>query len=394
ADVVAVVCGGESLTYGGLLSRAGGLAHRLRSRGVGAESVVGLCLPRGVDMVVGMLGVWLAGGAFVPLDPDYPADRLEFMVADAGADVVLTDVSAGGWSPSVPEVVVDPGQLAYVIYTSGSTGRPKGVQLAHGGLVNLVAGLGGLLRGRVLQFASFSFDASVLDVAVTLAGGGTLVIAGADERSEMGRLTRLIRSAAVEATSVVPSLLRVLDPAAVSGMSTVLSGAEVLDAGLAGRWLPGRRLVNTYGPTEATVMTTTVDLVSADRLPPIGVSLPNTRVYVLDRCLRPAPVGVVGELWVAGAGLARGYGGRAALTGERFIADPVAGDGSRMYRTGDRGRWTAGGVLEFVGRADDQVKVRGFRIEPGEVEAVLSAHPGVAAAVVTAHGQDADRRLV
>ncbi|MCW6008651.1 amino acid adenylation domain-containing protein [Micromonospora sp. CPCC 205371] len=393
-DAVAVVCGDEAVTYAGLLAKACGLAHRLRSQGVGAESVVGLCLPRGVDMVVGMLGVWLAGAAFVPLDPDYPGDRLNFMVADAGAGPVLSDVSVVGWPSSVPEVEVDGRQLAYVIYTSGSTGRPKGVQLAHGGLVNLVAAMGGLLSGRVLQFVSFSFDASVLDVAVTLAGGGTLVIAGAGERSDTDRLTGLIRSAAVEAASVVPSLLRVLDPVELSGLSRMSTGAEALDSGLAQRWLPGRRLVNAYGPTEATVMTTTMELVSADGVPPIGLPLPNTRAYVLDRCLRPVPVGVVGELWVAGAGLARGYGRRAALTGERFVADPVAADGTRMYRTGDRARWTAGGVLEFVGRADDQVKVRGFRIEPGEVEAVLASHPGVAAAVVTAYGQDADRRLV
>jgi non-ribosomal peptide synthetase component F len=198
SDKVAVVCGRRSLTYAGLRLRAERLAARLRAEGVGAESVVGVQLPRGVDVVVGMLGTWLAGAAFVPLDPEYPAERREFMVADAGVSVVLSDVDgADGYKP----IKVDPQQLAYVIYTSGSTGRPKGVHMTHGGLVNAVAGLGSYFRGRVLQFAAFGFDASVLDVAATLAGGGTLVIAGAGERSDVGRL---VRASGVEAMSVVP----------------------------------------------------------------------------------------------------------------------------------------------------------------------------------------------
>ncbi|MFI2352996.1 non-ribosomal peptide synthase/polyketide synthase, partial [Streptomyces sp. NPDC019443] len=412
-DAVAVVSDGEVLTYGGLMARANRLAHHLRGLGVGAESIVGLCLPRGVDMVVAMVAVWQAGGAYLPLDPEYPVERLEFMLADSGVEVVVgrgpvaeglsvervVDPQVSENLPSTaPEVLVRGDQLAYVIYTSGSTGRPKGVQVAHRSVVGMVTALAPVLEagpgGRVLQFASFSFDAAVLDVAVTLASGGALVVASSAERTAPEVLTGMIGAQGVTAASVVPSLLGVLNPDEVSGIQTLLLGAERLTQPVARAWAADRRLVNTYGPTEATVMVTTgaVDP-DAAVAPPIGAPVANARLYVLDARLNPVPVGVAGEVFIAGPQVARGYRAQPALTAERFLPDPFAADGTRMYRSGDRARWLADGQVDFIGRADDQVKVRGFRIEPGEIEAVLTTHPQIRTAVVTAFGDTEERRL-
>ncbi|MFE0178384.1 amino acid adenylation domain-containing protein [Streptomyces sp. NPDC059002] len=422
---VAVVSGEQALSYEELEARANRLARYLTGLGVRRESRVGLCLPRGVDMVVAELAVWKAGGAFVPLDPEYPADRLAFMLADSGAQVVLavdgalTGVPVGAArivllddaetaqaitvrSSARPGEHAGPDQLAYVIYTSGSTGRPKGVAVAHDGLVNLAEAMRPVLGVAedvvALQFASFSFDAAVLDVAVTLAGGGTLAIASPEERAQPAALAAMIQDLGVGTASVVPSLLGVLDPAAVGGVENWVLGAELLTADLASRWTGQARVWNTYGPTETTVMATAgpVDagIASGCEPPPIGRPLGNVRTYVLDGFLRPVPPGVTGELYVAGHGVARGYVGRPDLTAERFVACPFGG-GGRMYRTGDLARWASDGQLLFAGRADEQVKIRGYRIEPGEVEAVLAAHPAVRqAAVVVREDRPGEKRLV
>ncbi|WP_254807097.1 non-ribosomal peptide synthetase [Streptomyces rapamycinicus] len=418
-DVVAVRCGEEALSYGELDRRANRLARLLTEVGVGPESRVALCLPRSVDMVVAELAVWKAGGAFVPLDPEYPAERLGFVIADSGAEVVLGTVDCldgvplGGargvlledaevCSAEALGTVVVPEQLAYVIYTSGSTGRPKGVAVAHGGVANLAEAMRpvlGMDAGVVaLQFASFSFDAAVLDVVVTLAAGGTLAVASAAERKDPQALAEMIDRCGVRVASVVPSLLGVVDPDAVPGVSNWVLGAERLSAELAGRWSAGARVWNTYGPTEATVITTATAMPLDPGLgtaPPIGRPLPNVRVYVLDQFLKPVPVGVTGEVYIAGAGLARGYIGRPGLSAERFVACPFAAPGGRMYRSGDLAKWTAEGDLVFAGRGDEQVKVRGFRVEPGEIEAVVAACEGVGqVAVVVREDGPGDKRLV
>jgi amino acid adenylation domain-containing protein len=421
-DAPAVVFEGTRISYAELDERANRMAHHLRSLGVGPEKLVGLCLPRGVEMVVAILAVWRAGGAYVPLDPQYPAERLALMLADSGARMVLSRRDVRGVLPPGAEVVlvddaavarrlasrpatapaipVAPSSLAYVIYTSGSTGVPKGVAATHAGLTNLTGVFVPLMRVRpgtaVLQFASFSFDASVLDVAVAWAGGGILVVAGETERAQPSALRDLVASTGISAASVVPSLLGVLSPDDFPGIRTLVVGAEAIEAELAGRWARGRTLINTYGPTESTVIVTTGAVEAGAPGPvPIGSPTANTRMYVLDERMRPVGRGVIGELYVAGTQVARGYHGRGTATAERFVACPFGTHGSRMYRTGDLARWNSGGRLVFAGRADEQIKIRGFRIEPGEVQAAVVAHPLVAqAAVIVREDVPGEKRLV
>ncbi|HET7234051.1 MAG TPA: amino acid adenylation domain-containing protein, partial [Longimicrobium sp.] len=430
-DAAAVVGEEGHLTYRELNERANRLAHHLRGLGVGPESRVGICLERGPRLVMAVLAVLKAGGACVPLDPGYPAQRLALMAADAGVAVLLAEaatrgaVPAGG-APVVdvddagierhpagnPGVRVDGGNLAYVLFTSGSTGRPKGVMLPHAALANLAAWhqADPVLAEprRTLQFASLSFDVSFQEIAVTLAGGGALVLVSDEVRRDPAELARFIARHGVERIFVPFVALQALAEAAAEGgvrlgLREVVTAGEQLVATPQLRALveaaPGCRVVNHYGPTEthvATAHTLDVEPSAWPALPPIGRPVASTRVYVLEAGLAPAPIGVPGELYVGGAQLARGYLDRPAQTAERFVPDPFGGEpGARLYRTGDRARWRAGGTLEYLGRADQQVKIRGFRVEPGEVEAALRQHPGVRDCAVAAREDvPGHRRLV
>ncbi len=389
-DAVAVVCEDVSLTYAELNVAANRLARALRAAGVRAEDVVGVALPRSADLVVTLLAVMKAGAAYLPLDLDHPRDRVDHMVADAGAKLVITpetrfELPADGSDLGLP-IALD--QAAYVIYTSGSTGRPKGVVVTHDGIGSLIATaldrIGITPDSRVVQFASVGFDVTVWDLCMSLCVGGRAVVVPSHRRVAGEALTSYIAEHRATHMILPPSLVAALPPECELPAGAVLIvGTETVPTELIARWARRMRVVAAYGLTEATVNSTLWAARPDWTGPvPIGVPDPNTRCYVLDSALRPVPVGVEGELYVGGRGLARGYRGQAALTASRFVADPFSGPGSRMYRTGDRVRWRADGTLDFLGRSDGQVKIRGFRIEPGEVESVLMAHPGIAQAAV------------
>ncbi|MFL5384337.1 MAG: amino acid adenylation domain-containing protein [Longimicrobiaceae bacterium] len=404
----ALVHGGRSTGYAALDAAANRLAHHLRARGVGPEVTVGVVADRSPEMVVSLLAVLKAGGAVVSLDPAYPAERLAWMLEDSGARLVVspragvlaprggvevlaldTESAAVATRPSTdPGVEVDADSLAFVIYTSGSTGRPKGVLVPHRGLSNLVAAHAGKFgvgpQSRVLQFASFSFDAAVAESLTALTAGAALVLVPREEMSG-APLLELMRRERVSVATLPPSVLSTLPEGALPELRTLASAGEALPPALVARWAPGRTFLNAYGPTEVTVCATLGPCAAGEARATIGRPMANVRVYVVDAALEPVPLGVPGELCIAGVGVARGYRGRAAMTAERFVPEPFSGAaGARMYRTGDRVRWGNDGRLEYLGRVDRQVKIRGNRIEPGEVESLLRDHPEVADAVVDA----------
>ncbi|WP_305787978.1 non-ribosomal peptide synthetase [Symbioplanes lichenis] len=418
-DAVALIGPAGRLTYAELDRLAERLATALVARGIGPESLVAIRVRNPMHSIVAMVAVTRAGGGYLAVDHTYPPDRVRFILADAQPALILADEADPGAELTAGRPVLTfrpdteeggdespggerraagprPGNLAYVIYTSGSSGVPKGVAVSHTGIETLVReqserfGLGP--EARVLQFASLSFDASVSEIWVTLLAGATLVCSDGERILPGEDLVRLVEQFAVTHVTLPPSALLAMTPEDLPGTTIIVAGEEC-PAHLAEQWGRTRRFVNAYGPTETTVCATMSDPLDAAFVP-IGRPLAGRDVYVLDGVLGLVPAGVVGELFVSGVGLARGYVGRAGLTAERFVADPFAGGGARMYRTGDLVRWGAGGVLEFVGRADAQVKIRGFRVEPGEVEAALRAATGVAQAVVVAEGEVGARRLL
>ncbi|GAA1292609.1 non-ribosomal peptide synthetase [Saccharothrix xinjiangensis] len=382
--------GAADVTFAELNARANRLAHHLIDLGAGPERVVALRLPRSVDLLVAELAVLKAGAAFLPVDPAYPADRIEFMLADAKPLVVLDGpVDTSGRPDGNPVVAVRPEHPAYVIYTSGSTGRPKGVVVTHAGLATFsaaeVAHFDVRPGDRVLEFSSPSFDASVLELCMAWPAGAALVVPPPGPL--LGdQLAEVVDGHGVTHALIPPvALATVPDGVELPSFRTLVVGGDACSADLVRRWAPGRRMVNAYGPTESTVVTSwSGPLEPGAGAPPIGRPIPGTSVHVLDGALRPVPVGVPGELYVSGVGLARGYLDRPGLTAQRFLANPYGEPGSRMYRTGDVVRWNRDGALEFVGRADEQVKIRGFRVELGEIETALLEHPDVREAVVVA----------
>ncbi|MER5642626.1 amino acid adenylation domain-containing protein [Kitasatospora sp. NPDC002227] len=424
-DAPAVVADGVEVSYAEVDARANRLARLLIGRGVGPESVVAVVMERGVDLMVSLLAVAKAGGAYMPVDPEYPAERIAYMLQDAASVLaVASRATAGVLAGSVPVVVLDDAATvaelaglsgqgvteterrlplltahpAYVIYTSGSTGRPKGVLVSHAGVAHLVAGhvrwLGVGAGSRVGQFASAGFDTFGWEWFMALLTGAASVVIPQDRR--LGEaLPVFLAEQRVTHVTLPPAVLATLDAGSVDRGVVVVTAGEACPPEVMARWAEGRRLFNSYGPTETTVDATLWQCDPASSVVAIGTPVVNTRVYVLDESLQPVPVGVAGELYVAGAGLARGYLGRAGLTGERFVANPFGAPGERFYRTGDRARWTAEGQLVFAGRSDQQVKIRGFRIEPGEVESVVVGHPQVAQAVVVVREDEpGDKRLV
>nr|APD71534.1 non-ribosomal peptide synthetase 5 [Streptomyces sp.] len=404
-DRVALGADGTELTYRQLDDRVCSLANALIRRGAGPEKIVGIRLPRSVELVVTILAVLRTGAAYLPLDPDYPADRTAFMVEDARPVIVVDDpqslVAPEDRASRPPRPRIGPRSAAYVIYTSGSTGRPKGVVVPHGGILNRILWMQDTYRlderDVVLQKTPASFDVSVWEFLWPTAVGAKLVLAEPGGHRDPAHLARLIREQGVTVTHFVPSMLRAFlrEPASrgCTGLRDVFCSGEALSADLVNSFhdaLGGVRLHNLYGPTEASVDVTAHPCAPGGTTVPIGKAVWNTRTYVLDDRLRRVPVGVAGELYLAGVQLARGYLGRAGLTAERFIADPFGPPGSRMYRTGDLVRRNADGSLLYLGRTDHQVKIRGFRVELGEIEAALCAEPAVESAQVVYR----DERLV
>ncbi|MFK5968540.1 MAG: amino acid adenylation domain-containing protein [Candidatus Marithrix sp.] len=407
-NAIAVVFEEQQLTYQELNNRANQLANYLIKLGVEPEILVGVCIERSIEMIVGIFGILKAGGAYVPLDPTYPQERLSFMLEDSKIKILLTQQHLRKLIPirlstviridsewkdiaqeetKNPDSKMLPSNLAYVIYTSGSTGKPKGVLLEHRGLCNLsiaqINAFGIHADSRVLQFASLNFDASISEIVMALISGATLCLGTKDTLLPDSPLLQFLQEKNITVATLPPSILVTLPSEKLPNLQTIIVAGEICSPELVTQYAPERHFFNAYGPTEATVCTTIAKCIDDGCKPPIGHPIVNTQVYILDKYLQQVPIGVIGELHVAGINLARGYLNRPKLTAEKFISNPFSDDSkSRLYKTGDLARYYPDGNIEFLGRIDYQVKVRGFRIELEEIETVLMQHPQIQDAIV------------
>ena len=415
-DAVAVVFKEEQLTYQDLNARANKLASYLKSLGVGTETLVGVCMERSLETIVGLLGILKAGGAYLPIDPNYPQERLNYMLADSGVEVLLTQEKLLSFLPPNKarvvcldrtdweiqhtqenlDVGVNCNNIAYIIYTSGSTGKPKGVAIEHFSLCNLARSQRNIFdvksTSRILQFASLSFDASVSEIFMALTSGATLILGTASELMPGNDLKQILEHFCVTHVTLPPSALAVLPAEGLPDLGQIIVAGEACPKQLANKWSVDRRFFNAYGPTESAVCASVAEIdPNSDRLP-IGRPIANTQIYILDSHLQPVPIGVTGEIYIGGDCLARGYLNRPQLTKEKFIANPFhnltlkkdapSDRRAKLYKSGDLARYLPDGNIQFIGRIDNQLKVRGFRIELGEIEAVLNTNPEVKQAVV------------
>ncbi|WPD24926.1 MAG: amino acid adenylation domain-containing protein [Candidatus Electrothrix scaldis] len=373
----------ERLTYCELNEKADQLAHALIEHGVQADTLVGICAERSLEMIIGLLGILKAGGAYVPLDPDYPEERLRFMLEDCGAEILLTQTRLHERLPGFAGTLLDlddrqlyaersaenprkccgPEHLAYLIYTSGSTGRLKGVMVEHRGALNLASfqkrTYNISTQSHILQFSSLSFDAATWEVLMAITGGGSLYLFSSDRIK--AEIQSLLKEHAVTHATLPPSVAHTLDEKQLETVQYLTVAGEACPSDLAARFSQDRVFINAYGPTETTVCASMTDMLSEHETPHIGHPIANTRIYILDGNLQPLPPGIPGELCIAGAGLARGYLNRPNLTAEKFVEVEIFGKTERIYRTGDLARWRADGNLEYLGRLDHQIKLRGFR---------------------------------
>ncbi|MEH2381686.1 MAG: amino acid adenylation domain-containing protein [Nostoc sp.] len=417
----AVVFDKQQLTYRELNIRANQLAHHLQKLGVVPDVIVGICVELSLEMIVTLLGILKAGGAYLPLDPSLPQERLKFMLKDAQVSVLLTQEKLlkhfedfsnpiicidKDWatitehSQENPTSCVTLDNLAYVIYTSGSTGNPKGVLLQHRGLSNLAASQIEVFNlqpsNHILQFASLSFDASIFEIVMALQTGATLYLANKESLLPGQPLLQLLREKAITHVTLPPAVLAVLPTESLPALQTIICAGESCTDDIVKRWWNSqRRFFNAYGPTEATVWSTIAEISTMSEKPPIGRPIANTQIYILDKHLQPLPIGIAGELYISGEGLAQGYLNRPELTTEKFILNPFSDKNqARLYQTGDLARYRPDGNIEFLGRIDNQVKIRGFRIELSEIETVLSHHQSVQKAIVIAKDNLSDDKYL